>query len=394
VDVVRLDLVELARQGPAAFPPATFVEVMDGDELLGCYLVSGSAEPADVAAEVIDELGSLWQTRSVASAVGDRSAWSVTATVRPSEPLAVVVCTASRPAQLAHCIESLVPQLGDEDELIVVDNSPSGSGRRVATRGGARWIHETRPGSSWARNRGFQEADRDLVVYIDDDCVADRSWLATLRQPLADSSVDGVTAGVLAQRVDLAVPLVVDDRYPYHRGWAGARYGGTTGTPDSPYDAWRLGTGASMAWRRTTLEALGGFDAALGAGTPMGSGDELDLFRRALSAGATVVYEPQALVYHDHPETVRALRRTLIRYGLGAGAQAAKVLTEERQLHALRILAREWRWNLRLASAEAGRAVLGRPRVSLTGLVAQPAAAAVGAARFLRYRAQIRQATR
>jgi GT2 family glycosyltransferase len=123
----------------------------------------------------------------------------------------------------------------------------------------------------------------------------------------------------------------------------------------------------------------------------MGSGDELDLFRRALSAGATVVYEPQALVYHDHPETVRALRRTLIRYGLGAGAQAAKMLTEERQLGALRILAREWRWNLRLASAEAGRAILGRPRVSLAGLVAQPAAAAVGAARFLRYRAQIRQ---
>ncbi|HEY3703320.1 MAG TPA: glycosyltransferase [Acidimicrobiales bacterium] len=389
---MRLDLAELARLGPAAFPQAAFVEVMDGDELLDCLLVSESAEPADVAVEAVEQLGWLWQTRSVASAVGVPSAWSAAASDRRPEPLAVVICTASRPAQLARCIESVLLQLGDDDELIVVDNSPSGSGRRVAARAGARWIHETRPGSSWARNRGFREADHDLVAYIDDDCVADRTWLAALRHPFANPAVDAVTAGVLAHRVDLAVPLVVDDRYPYLRGWARAPFYGTTGTPDSPYDAWRLGTGASMAWRRTTLEALGGFDAALGAGTPMGSGDELDLFRRALGAGATVIYEPQALVYHDHPETVRALRRTLIRYGLGAGAQAAKMLTEERQLRPLRILAREWRWNLRLASAEAGRAVLRRPRLPVAGLAAQPAAAALGAVRFLRYRSQIRRA--
>jgi hypothetical protein len=148
-----------------------------------------------------------------------------------------------------------------------------------------------------------------------------------------------------------------------------------------------------MAWRRATLESLGGFDPALGAGTATGSGDDLDLFRRALGEGATVVYEPQALVYHDHPETVRALRRTFIRYGLGAGAQIAKMVAEERQLPPLRMLADEWRWNLRLARAEVGRFLLGRPRLPVVGLVAQPAAAALGAVRFLRHRTEIRQAT-
>jgi GT2 family glycosyltransferase len=329
----------------------------------------------------------------VAAAVGDPSAWSAPPADPPSDPLSVVVCTASRPAQLARCLESVIPQLVDHDELIVVDNSPSGSARRVAARAEARWVHETRPGSSWARNRGYTEADHELVAYIDDDCVADRSWLAALREPFSVSGVDGVTAGVVASKVDLAVPLVVDERNPYLRGWKRASFDGTTGTVDSPFDAWRIGTGASMAWRRATLESLGGFDPALGAGTPMGSGDDLDLFRRALGAGATVVYEPQALVYHDHPETLRALRRTLIRYGLGAGAQAAKMVAEERQLRPLRLLAHEWRWNMHLARSEVGRLLLGRPRLPIAGLVAQPAVAALGAFRFMRHRTGTREAT-
>jgi GT2 family glycosyltransferase len=286
----------------------------------------------------------------------------------------------------------VIPQLGVHDEVIVVDNSPSGSARRVAVRAEARWVHETRRGSAWARNRGYRESGHELIAYIDDDCVADKSWLAALRQPFAVPGVDGVTAAVVADNVELAVPLVLDDRYPYLRGWARRSYRGTTGTPDSPFDAWRIGTGASMAWRRATLEGLGGFDPALGAGTPMGSGDDLDLFRRALRAGSTLAYQPQALVYHRHPETVRDLRRTFIRYGLGAGAQAAKVVTEEGQLRPLRLLAREWRWDMRLARAEMGRFVLGRPRLPVAGLVAQPAAAAVGAFRFLRHRAEVRQA--
>jgi GT2 family glycosyltransferase len=263
----------------------------------------------------------------------------------------------------------------------------------VATRAESRWVHETRPGSSWARNRGIEEADHDLIAYIDDDCVADRSWLTALRQPFDVIGVDAVTTAVLARRADLAVPLLIDDRYPYFRGWASKRFEGSTTTPDSPFDAWRLGTGASMAWRRTTLQSLGGFDPALGAGTPVGSGDELDLFRRALDAGATVVYEPQALVYHDHPETVRAIRRTLIRYGLGAGARAAKTLIEEGQLRPLRLLAREWRWQLREARSAFCWSLLGRPHMPVAGLVAQPAVAALGAFRFVRHRGELRGAT-
>jgi GT2 family glycosyltransferase len=369
------------------------VEVVDGDELVGCCFVSGGTTPDGQALEVVEQLNDQWQARRVASAVGNPSAWSEAPAAPLSDPVAVVVCTASRPAQLGRCLASVLPQLDDSDELIVVDNSASGSARRVAARAEARWVHETRPGSSWARNRGYHESGHELVVYIDDDCVADQAWLAAMRAPFAISDVDGVTAGVLARPVDMAVPLTLDDRYPFHRGWARVTHRGTTGTPDSPYDAWRVGTGASMAWRRSRLESLGGFDPALGAGTPMGGGDDIDLFRRALDAGATVVYEPQALVYHDHPESVRALRRTLIRYALGAGAQAAKMATEEQDLSPVRLLAREWRWNTRLAGAEVGRFVLGRPRLPIAGLLAQPAAAALGAFRFLRHQAEVRQAT-
>jgi GT2 family glycosyltransferase len=392
VKLVPLDLGELANPTSGALDgQQALVEVTDGDEVVASCFVS-EADPSAQRDEIVRHLSQDWQARRVAGAVGDPSSWRRSSEEEPAEPMTVVVCTASRPAQLARCLGSVLPQLRDADELLVIDNSRAGSARQVAARADARWVHETRPGSSWARNRGFQEADHGLIAYIDDDCVADRSWLASVRRPFGIGDVDAVTTAVLARRADLAVPLLVDDRYPYFRGWETKRFTGSTWTPDSPFDAWRLGTGASMAWRRTTLEALGGFDPALGAGTPVGSGDELDLLRRALATGATVVYEPQALVYHDHPETMRALRRTLIRYALGAGARAAKTLSEERQLRPVRLLARDWRWNLRQAPVEACRFALGRPHMPVTGLVAQPAAAAVGAFRFFRHRDELRAA--
>jgi cellulose synthase/poly-beta-1,6-N-acetylglucosamine synthase-like glycosyltransferase len=147
-----------------------------------------------------------------------------------------------------------------------------------------------------------------------------------------------------------------------------------------------------MAWRRATLDAIGGFDPALGSGTPMRAGEELDAFRRLLTRGGVVVYEPAALVWHDHPETMRALRRKLVSYSVGSGAQLAKVLFEEGRDRrvALRTAARDTQWRLQALRREGLSAVLGRPHLPLLALVAHPAAVVVGMGRFLRHRGTVR----
>ncbi|MEA2458524.1 MAG: hypothetical protein QOC95_1496 [Thermoleophilaceae bacterium] len=393
--IVELDLRDL-RDLPS--PPfggeAVYAIVGREDDLLGACFVPALPDAEAVAAHLAEKLGDEWRERAVAAAVGDPDAWEPGARRVTGCPATVAVCTADRLVSLRRCLTSLRPQLADDDELLVVDNSTAGTAREVAEAFGARWVCERRPGSSWARNRAIDEARHELVAFIDDDCVADRQWLAAILEPFADAGVDAVTGGVLGRRVDLEIPMLIDERYPFHRGWERQRYAGTTGTVDSPFDAWRAGTGASMAFRSSILGLTGGFDPALGAGTRPGGIDDLDLFRRLLAKGGTIAYQPEALVLHDHPETLRGLRRMLIRYAVCQGAQLAKILVEERRGRrvATRATVREWRDQLRWARREGLHLVLRRPRFPLIGLLAHPPAMAVGAIAFLRHRRALRRA--
>lgn len=72
-----------------------------------------------------------------------------------------------------------------------------------------------------------------------------------------------------------------------------------------------------MAFRTSDLRELGGFDLALGGGTPSKSGEDLALFLDLVSSGRTLVYEPGAIVWHPHPVSEERFRSTLRAYGRG-----------------------------------------------------------------------------
>jgi hypothetical protein len=87
-----------------------------------------------------------------------------------------------------------------------------------------------------------------------------------------------------------------------------------------PFTAGRFGSGANMAFQRATLERIGGFDDALGAGTKAKGGDDLASFAMTVLAGETLTYEPDAVVRHRHHSDLAALQRMAHGYGVGLGA--------------------------------------------------------------------------
>nr|MDT0667760.1 glycosyltransferase [Micromonospora sp. DSM 115978] len=96
---------------------------------------------------------------------------------------------------------------------------------------------------------------------------------------------------------------------------------------------------ANFAFRADVLRELGGFDEALGAGTPTGGGDDLDAFLRVLLAGHALAYEPAALVWHSHRADLEQLRQQMFNYGSGLSAYLTKYVlaagTRRRLLAAL-----------------------------------------------------------
>jgi hypothetical protein len=128
-------------------------------------------------------------------------------------------------------------------------------------------------------------------------------------------------------------------RAPQSRGRR--RFVVTVDSPDRPpaelfiYRG-KFGSGANIAVRARALAELGGFDEALGTGTPSGGGEDLYLFSQLLYAGRGLAFEPGAALRHRHRTDVDDLRRSMFSYGTGYTAMlAALVLADRRHVAGL-----------------------------------------------------------
>jgi hypothetical protein len=83
-----------------------------------------------------------------------------------------------------------------------------------------------------------------------------------------------------------------------------------------------------MAFRTEALRELGGFDEALGAGSPTQGSEDTKAFTELLLAGATTVYRPTALTRHVHRRDLEGLRNQLHGYGTGLTAFYTACLLE------------------------------------------------------------------
>ena len=86
-----------------------------------------------------------------------------------------------------------------------------------------------------------------------------------------------------------------------------------------------FGVGANMAFRRSVLERVGGFDEALGAGTVTLGAEDLDLFHRVLREGLTICYEPSARARHRHRRTIGELRGQVFANGCSYSVYLLKI---------------------------------------------------------------------
>ena len=99
--------------------------------------------------------------------------------------LSVIICTHNpRPDYFFRCLAALDAQTLPRDkwELILVDNAsaPEKAPRpNLLWHGLARTVHEEKLGLTPARLRGIREATGNLLVFLDDDNVADADFLET-----------------------------------------------------------------------------------------------------------------------------------------------------------------------------------------------------------------------
>jgi GT2 family glycosyltransferase len=244
--------------------------------------------------------------------------------------VSVVVTTCAVSSRLAELLVALCAQTLAPVEILVVDNRPATSSTPALVERLrlplVRYVAEERSGLSRARNAGLAAARGDVVAFADDDVSVTSDWLAALTAPFADKSVACVTGLIVPVKVETDAERWFEEFGGYSKGTTSRRFTLETAQQEGlyPYRAGRFGSGANAAFRRDVLVSLGGFDVALGAGTPARGGEDLDIFLTVLRAGHTLLYQPAARVAHpSHPEYAQ-LRHQLFGYGVGLSAALTK----------------------------------------------------------------------
>lgn len=248
-----------------------------------------------------------------------------------SQPAAsVVVCTRRRANLLERCLASLTALGHRSYEIVVVDNtSGDPQTERVAARAGARLVREPDAGLARARNTGASAAYGEVIAFIDDDGVAEPSWLNRHADALKEANVMASTGPVL--------PMALDS--PAARAYAAA---GVEDLGPAPFSVDRgtpwwfeaanfggLGLGVNMAFRTEVFERGLRFRESLGLGTAIPGCEEFYAFFTILRRGHAVTYTPDAVVRHPHPTTMADLRRRRRRMLRAASAYLVLLLVEE-----------------------------------------------------------------
>ena len=210
--------------------------------------------------------------------------------------VAAVVVSHGQAAQLAGSLPALRAQV---DEVVVVANVPG------SVPAGVEAIENERPlGFAANLNLGFTRTSAELLLAANPDATPEPGAVDALRAFVEAHERCGVAGprmvypdgswqpsrrrfptvtGTVVRRTPLR--LVVPQRRHYHLDAA---------PPDEPVQAdWMLG--GFLLIRRSTFDALGGFDAGFRL-----YGEDIDFQYRAMRAGWERWYVPAAVVRHEH----------------------------------------------------------------------------------------------
>jgi len=201
----------------------------------------------------------------------------------------IIIPVRNGSATIADCLRALLRQDFDARyEIIVVDDGSTDDTAEIVKRfKGVKLIKQPPSGPAIARNTGAKNAKHEIVVFTDADCIPKKDWLKEMLKPFANSKVAAVQGAYKTRQRSLIARFVQTEiEYRYNKmlrsrtiDWIGSY---------------------SAAYRRRIFLREQGFNEKF----PKASGEDPELSYRLQKKGYKLVFNPKAIVYHRHPESL------------------------------------------------------------------------------------------
>ncbi|MDT1063259.1 glycosyltransferase family A protein [Paracoccus sp. CPCC 101403] len=168
----------------------------------------------------------------------------------------VIVVSRHRPRELERCLSALTRQTHPHLEVVLVADPAS---LQTLPDLPLKRVSCDVPNISVARNLGLALAAGEVVLFIDDDALAEPGWALALTRPFADPRVmaaTGFTRGPDGLAWQVRAERITPSGQSYEIEVSEAQFlGPEEGAPVST-------VGTNCAFRRSTLLEIGGFDPA------------------------------------------------------------------------------------------------------------------------------------
>lgn len=223
----------------------------------------------------------------------------------------IIIPSYDRPLLLKDTLKSILQQdYKGNYEILVIDNKPTGQIKVVIKdlEGLAlkkiRYIEEPEPGLIAGRHKGAKEAAGNLLIFVDDDIIADENWLYSIIKAFDDPSIHLVGGRNL--------PLYESEPPEWLEAfWVKNKFGrlcGHLSLLDFGNDIREINPiyvfGLNFSIRKKTLLDIGGFhpDSVPWELRRYRGDGETGLSKKAIKKGLKAIYQPKALIYHRVPK--------------------------------------------------------------------------------------------
>lgn len=237
--------------------------------------------------------------------------------------ISIIICTYNREKYLYDALERIATNNFSKEkyEIVLIDNNSTDSTPTLCRRFheqyadvAFRYFVETKQGLSHARNRGIEEAQGDIVVFLDDDSFIAPDYLSNLQSHFDNLPQMMAFGGKIT-------PLFEDGKEPawlcnWTYSWVSAI---DMGDNVSEFPQSKYPIGANMGFRKSCLDQIGMFNTQLGRSKKnLMGGEEKDIFNRVHDLGQKIYYLPDIHVQHVIPPH-RTTLEYITKLGLGVG---------------------------------------------------------------------------
>ncbi len=202
---------------------------------------------------------------------------------------------------ISSCIESVLNQTYPIYEFLIIDDGSQDNSIRIAESYKNIYPklikiikHNENKGLACARNTALYNADGEILATIDTDAVADKFFLENIMKEFEIDKSNKI-AGVCGRLIESNIQTIPDR---WRARFLSQHWGEKKLEPIFIF-------GSTSVFKISALKEIGGFDPKFKT-----NGEDCDISERLKNRGFKILYNPEAIAYHQRKDNLKSLIKT------------------------------------------------------------------------------------